>query len=157
MWSRVSNTPLLAWWLARILHEAGFPPGVVNLVLGPGSMGQAIVDDERVHGITFTGSVPVGVGSVMYWPATGECNLELGGHNPAIVGDDADRLDRQSPYRHRVRGDVGATDRSAPRRGASSRPPIASELTDRLISAVSALQVGDGRWHQHRPLVSPGA
>ena len=49
-----SQIAKLAVALARILHEAGFPPGVVNLVLGPGSMGQAIVDDERVHGITFT-------------------------------------------------------------------------------------------------------
>jgi len=158
VWKPASNTPLLAVALARILHEAGFPPGVVNLVLGPGSMGQAIVDDERVHGITFTGSVPVGVGIRDAVTArNGRVQLELGGHNPAIVCDDAD-LDLAVPAI--VAGAMGATgQKCTATRRIIATPGIRDELTDRLISAVSALQVGDG---MHAgigigPLVSPGA
>ena len=54
VWKPASNTPLTAVAIARVFHDAGLPPGVLNLVLGPGSMGGALVADERVDGVTFT-------------------------------------------------------------------------------------------------------
>jgi len=158
VWKPASNTPLLAVALARALHDAGLPAGVVNLVLGPGSMGQTIVDDDRVHGVTFTGSVPVGVGIRDAVTArNGRVQLELGGHNPAIVFDDAD-LDLAVPAL--VAGAMGATgQKCTATRRIIATPGIRAELTDRLVAAVTALRVGDGM-HDGigiGPLVSPGA
>ncbi len=143
VWKPASNTPLLAYALTRILHDAGLPPGVLNLVLGPGSVGGAIVEDDRVDGVTFTGSVPVGVGIRDAVTArNGRVQLELGGHNPAIVFDDAD-LDLAVPAL--VGGAMGATGQkcTATRRIIAPRS-IAAELSDRLAAAVRDLRVGDG-------------
>jgi alpha-ketoglutaric semialdehyde dehydrogenase len=53
--------PASAWMLADILHRAGLPHGVLNLVMGRGSVvGQAMLDDERIDGISFTGSAGTG-------------------------------------------------------------------------------------------------
>ena len=158
VWKPASNTPLLAVALARALHDAGLPAGVVNLVLGPGSMGQTIVDDDRVHGVTFTGSVPVGVGIRDAVTArNGRVQLELGGHNPAIVFDDAD-LDLAVPAL--VAGAMGATgQKCTATRRIIATPGIRAELTERLVAAVTALRVGDGM-HDGvgiGPLVSPDA
>lgn len=158
VWKPASNTPLLAVALARVLDDAGLPPGVVNLVLGPGSMGQTIVDDDRVHGVTFTGSVPVGVGIRHAVTArNGRVQLELGGHNPAIVFDDAD-LDLAVPAL--VAGAMGATgQKCTATRRIIATPGIRAELTERLVAAVTALRVGDGM-HDGvgiGPLVSPSA
>ena len=158
VWKPASNTPLLAVALARVLDRAGFPPGVVNLVLGPGSMGQRIVDDHRVHGVTFTGSVPVGVGIRDAVTArNGRVQLELGGHNPAIVCDDAD-LDVAVPAL--VAGAMGATgQKCTATRRIIATPGVRDALVERLIDAVSALKVGDGMQDGVGigPLVSPGA
>ncbi|PZN93443.1 MAG: aldehyde dehydrogenase family protein, partial [Alphaproteobacteria bacterium] len=55
-------TPATAEALVAILHEAGLPNGVLNLVIGRGGVGQAIVDHPDVDGISFTGSQGVGAG-----------------------------------------------------------------------------------------------
>ena len=90
-WKPASNTPLTAVAIAGVLTDAGLPPGVLNLVLGPGSMGGALVADERVDGVSFTGSVPVGVQiRDVVTARNGRVQLEMGGHNPCIVFEDAD-------------------------------------------------------------------
>src|SRR3989440_11098760 len=55
-----SPTPAIAHALAAIIHEAGAPAGVFNLVLGEGDVGQAIVDHPEIDAISFTGSQYVG-------------------------------------------------------------------------------------------------
>ena len=56
-----SKTPLSALTLAELAHEAGLPPGWLNVVVGPASeIGDVLVEDERVRAITFTGSSDVG-------------------------------------------------------------------------------------------------
>lgn len=87
-------TPLGALKLAEILHEAGLPAGVFNVVQGAGAVGQALVTDPRVVKISLTGSVPTGR-KVYAAAAEGirHVTLELGGKSPLIVFDDAD-LDR---------------------------------------------------------------
>ena len=84
--------PGSAWALADILHRAGLPPGVLNLVNGPGSVvGQALLDDPRVDAISFTGSVATGrrVAEACARHMR-KVQLEMGGKNPLVVLDDAD-------------------------------------------------------------------
>jgi len=83
-------TPASAWLLTDILHRAGTPAGVLNLVMGRGSViGDALVDG--VDAVSFTGSVPTGrriaaraIGRMI------KLQLEMGGKNPLVVMDDAD-------------------------------------------------------------------
>jgi acyl-CoA reductase-like NAD-dependent aldehyde dehydrogenase len=88
-----SATPLSALLLAELELEAGLPPGWLNVLAGPASeIGDAIVADERVRLITFTGSGPVGWKLQERAPKK-RVKLELGNSTPVIVAADAD-LDR---------------------------------------------------------------
>ncbi|GLB42996.1 putative aldehyde dehydrogenase family protein [Lyophyllum shimeji] len=86
-------TPLTALKIAGLFNEAGFPPGVVNIVNGYGpTAGAAIASHPHIAKVAFTGSV--GVGKAIMRAST-ESNLkpvtlELGGKSPTIVFDDAD-------------------------------------------------------------------
>jgi len=78
--------------IARLFHEAGLPPGCLNVVWGvPSEVSTYLIHSPIVRKISFTGSVPVGkqlaamAGSLMK-----PCTMELGGHSPVIVCDDAD-------------------------------------------------------------------
>jgi aldehyde dehydrogenase (NAD+) len=84
--------PGCAWAIAEIISRAGFPAGVFNLVMGSGRVvGEAIVGDKRVDGISFTGSVGVGRTIAANCVARGaKVQLEMGGKNPQIILDDAD-------------------------------------------------------------------
>lgn len=53
------QTPLTALYIASLIKEAGFPPGVVNIIPGYGSAGKAIVDHLGVDKVAFTGSTEV--------------------------------------------------------------------------------------------------
>ena len=91
VWKPASETPATAVALAKVLHEAGVPAGVLNLVLGRGDLGAALVNHPDVDAVTFTGSVPVGRGiAAAVIPRGGKIQLELGGHNAALVMDDVD-------------------------------------------------------------------
>lgn len=87
-----SISSLVTLVFAEILDSCGVPPGVVNIVTGPGhSVGEAIAKNRDIEFISFTGSSETGK-SLM---ASANCNLkrlhmELGGKNPFIVLDDAD-------------------------------------------------------------------
>jgi acyl-CoA reductase-like NAD-dependent aldehyde dehydrogenase len=84
--------PGSAWALAEIISRAGFPPGVFNLVMGPGSrVGQTLIDHPGVHAISFTGSTTTGA-RVMAGAGLrfAKVQLEMGGKNPTVVLDDAD-------------------------------------------------------------------
>lgn len=91
VWKAASDTPACAAAFAEILVEAGVPAGVLNLVLAPGSLGTHLVENPAIAGVTFTGSVPVG--EHIRGIVTGRgarLQMELGGHNPALVFPDAD-------------------------------------------------------------------
>ncbi|MBG0565092.1 aldehyde dehydrogenase family protein [Actinoplanes aureus] len=78
--------------LARIVEEAGLPPGVLNVVTGPGEpTGDALINHPLVDKITFTGSRVVGR-KVLAAAANGvkRTSLELGGKSPSLVFGDAD-------------------------------------------------------------------
>lgn len=85
-------TPLTAIALTRLLEEAGTPPGVVNLVLGPGPrVGQALADSPDVDLISLTGGIDAGR-SLVHGAAGNmkKIAMELGGKSPNIVFADAD-------------------------------------------------------------------
>jgi aminomuconate-semialdehyde/2-hydroxymuconate-6-semialdehyde dehydrogenase len=88
-------TPLTAWLLSQLVAEAGFPPGVLNIVHGGGpGAGQAIVDHPAVKAISFTGSTRVGAAiAASAAPKFKKLSLELGGKNPTLVFADYDASD----------------------------------------------------------------
>src|SRR5436305_15228077 len=84
-------TPLTALAFAELCQEAGLPAGVVNIVTGDGSTGEALVKHSDVDKIAFTGSTEVGR-AIRGATATSHkrLSLELGGKSPFIVFEDAD-------------------------------------------------------------------
>ncbi|KAK0181318.1 hypothetical protein PV327_003611 [Microctonus hyperodae] len=86
------QTPLTALYLAQLTKEAGFPPGVINVVPGFGDIGAALVAHNNVDKIAFTGSTEVGKlvkqGAAM--SNLKRTTLELGGKSPNIIFKDAD-------------------------------------------------------------------
>ena len=87
-----SQTPLTALALAEIAAEAGLPPGVLNVITGPGSeVGQMIVEHPGIDKIAFTGDTSTGKGIMRGSAETlKRITLELGGKSPNIVLADAD-------------------------------------------------------------------
>jgi alpha-ketoglutaric semialdehyde dehydrogenase len=138
-----STTPTCAAEFVRALTDAGLPPGVMNLLVGPGEeVGEALVDDERVRGVSFTGGVDAG--RRVYQRAAARlisCGLELGGKNPVIVMDDAN-LDLA------LEGVLfGAFGTAGQRCTATSRLLLHSKVYDRfldkLVERVEKLKLGD--------------
>lgn len=92
IWKPATETPMMAFELAKIFETAGLPKGVVNVVFGTGStVGEAMVQHQDIRVISFTGSNETGS------HIAAECgrqlkkvSLELGGKNAVIVMDDAD-------------------------------------------------------------------
>jgi aldehyde dehydrogenase (NAD+) len=84
-------TPLTALAFAELCQEAGLPAGVVNIVTGDGSTGEALVKHPEVDKIAFTGSTEVGRAIRSATAATHKrLSLELGGKSPFLIFDDAD-------------------------------------------------------------------
>ncbi|HEV7887969.1 MAG TPA: aldehyde dehydrogenase family protein [Acidimicrobiales bacterium] len=84
--------PLAVTVFGEVLHDAGFPPGVVNVITGSGpETGQALVSSDHVDMVSFTGSTPVGqaIGEVA-GRGMKRLLLELGGKGAGIVFEDAD-------------------------------------------------------------------
>ena len=137
--------PGSAWALADILHRAGLPAGVLNLVMGRGSeVGQVLLDDPRVNAISFTGSVATGQRIAQACVARmAKFQLEMGGKNPMVVLDDAD-LDVA------VNAALNSGFFSTGQRcTASSRLIVTEGIHDRFIAAMASkmrtLKVDDAR------------
>ncbi|TPI48792.1 aldehyde dehydrogenase family protein [Mesorhizobium sp. B2-9-1] len=135
--------PESAWTIVDILHRAGLPKGVLNLVMGKGSVvGQAMLDNPDVNAVSFTGSVGTGkrvaAASVEHMR---KIQLEMGGKNPLVVLDDADLA---------VAVDCavnGAYFSTGQRCTASSRLIVADGIHDRFVDAIKErldkLVIGD--------------
>lgn len=136
-------TPGCAHLLTEIIHAAGFPDGVFNLVMGKGSVvGAAMVKHPLTDAISFTGSVAVGKQLTMEAAAgMKKVQLEMGGKNPMVVLDDAD-LDIAVPAVLN-----GAFFSTGQRCTASSRiivqQGIHGAFVDRLTTEALALNVGN--------------
>jgi aldehyde dehydrogenase (NAD+) len=138
------DTPHSAIRLFEILEEAGFPPGVANLVTGYGpEAGQPLVTHPDVDMISFTGSQTVGRQIATSAGAQlKHVSLEMGGKNALVVFDDAD-------LEEAVRGALwGGFSTTGQRCTASSRlvvdNKVADEVVERLVAGAEALVVGDG-------------
>ena len=129
--------PGSAWALMEIASRAGLPKGVLNLVMGRGSVvGQVFLTHKDVNAISFTGSVETGSKVAMACAARGaKFQLEMGGKNPLVVMADAN-LDAA------VAGAVdGAFFQTGQRCTASSRLIIDEKVHDAFVEkAVAAMQ-----------------
>ena len=139
-----SLTPWSAVYLMQLLEKAGVPPQVVNLVTGAGAViGDALVRDDRIGGITFTGSTVVG--KRIYEGAArrlSRVQLELGGKNPAVVIDHSDLDDA-------AREIVAAAFQCSGQRCTAISRVIVTEaqadaLVERILCHVAKIKVGDG-------------
>ncbi|MFL9931990.1 aldehyde dehydrogenase family protein [Paraburkholderia sp. RL18-103-BIB-C] len=135
--------PGSTWELVKIIAEAGAPAGVINLVMGRGSVvGEALVSSPEVDALSFTGSVATGraIGAKCF--ASGKkFQLEMGGKNPMVVLDDAD-LD--VAIETCINGAFYSTGQ---RCTASSRLIVTEGIYERFIDGMKArmraLKVGD--------------
>jgi acyl-CoA reductase-like NAD-dependent aldehyde dehydrogenase len=83
------KTPVSAYMLVKLFQEAGLPDGVLNLLMGTGEeVGEPLVTHEKVHKITFTGSLPVGR-KIRESAGFKKVTLELGSNSPNIIFEDA--------------------------------------------------------------------
>jgi aldehyde dehydrogenase (NAD+) len=151
-----STTPLTAAKLVEIFERAGLPPGVLNLLVGSSAdVGDLITRDQRVAGVSFTGSSENGTQIYTSCAMRGvKAQCEMGGKNPVIVLEDAD-LDLA------VDGIVsGAFGSTGQRCTATSRAvlqeSIADEVVRRMADRVSKWRIGNGLDQdvQMGPLVS---
>lgn len=140
--------PGCAWALAEMLSRAGLPSGTFNLVMGRGrDVGEAMLGDARVAGVTFTGSEGTGrrvaLACVERSGPMARFQLEMGGKNPLVVLDDAD-LDVAVTCAIN-----GAYFSTGQRCTASSRLIVTAGIHDRFVDAMLArlktLAVGDAR------------
>ena len=138
------DSPSAVLALARIFHDAGLPPGCLNLVWGvPAEISEYLIRSPIVRKISFTGSVPVGKQlAAMAGHYMKRMTMELGGHSPVLVFDDAD-IDRAAvqlaAYKSRNAGQVCV---------APSRFFVQEKAYDRFVdkftAAYAAVQIGDG-------------
>jgi len=152
-----SYTPLSAIRLGELALEAGFPPGVVNVVTGPGgTVGSAMAAHPRIDKVAFTGETTTGQ-EIMRLAASNvkRISLELGGKSPNIIFADADveRFATESP--------LAVFDNAGQDCCARSRILVERSVHERVVElftkATEALVVGDpaDEKTQVGPLVSP--
>jgi acyl-CoA reductase-like NAD-dependent aldehyde dehydrogenase len=142
VWKPASYVPLLATRLAEALHEAGLPPGVLNLVIGGSAVGDVVVNHTGIDAITFTGSTGIGRRIAATAAARGVAvQAEMGGKNAAVVLDDADfHLAVEQVM-------LGAFRSTGQKCTATSRLVLTEGIADRFLAALTAradaLKVGD--------------
>ncbi|WP_147554268.1 NAD-dependent succinate-semialdehyde dehydrogenase [Bacillus testis] len=139
-----SQTPLTALKMAELAHQAGIPPGVINVVTGRSSeIGESWLKDSRVRKITFTGSTAVGK-TLMRGAAetVKKISLELGGNAPFIILKDAD-------LKKAAKGVVQSKFRNAGQTCICTnriyvQEEVAASFTEWFIKELQQLKVGNG-------------
>lgn len=137
-----SNVPQCALAVEEVFRDAGFPEGLVRTVLVSGEDAGALVTDDRIAGVTLTGSSDVGARVASL--AAGHLKkqvLELGGSDPFIVLADAD-LDAAARVGARARNQNSGQSCIAAKRFIVEES-VADDFTARFAEAVDALRVGD--------------
>ena len=139
------ESPLTALALVHLAEQAGFPPGVVNIVVGSDSaaMGKVFCESELVKKISFTGSTKIGqILMAQSSNSLKKLSLELGGNAPFIVFEDAD-IDQA------VAGAMVSKFRNAGQTCVCVNrflihEKVYDEFTAKLCKAVSELKIGNG-------------
>ena len=146
-----SDTPWAGRLLADCVRDAGLPAGVFNYLSGSGAdVGAAMVDDPCTAGVTFTGSVPVGM-ELFRKMASGAfprpCIAEMGGKNACIVTADAD-LERAATGIFRSAYGMGGQKCSALSRLYIDHG-VADALIEKLGQQIAAIRIGDPCKREH--------
>jgi succinate-semialdehyde dehydrogenase/glutarate-semialdehyde dehydrogenase len=139
------ETPLTAFAVAKIMLDAGVPPGVVNVITpkDPGPVCAAIMHDPRVRKMSFTGSTAVGRKLLATASDTVlSCSMELGGNAPLIVFNDANIDDA-------VEGAIIAKMRNGGQACTAAnrfyiQKGVLAEFTDKFTARMKVLKLGDG-------------
>jgi aldehyde dehydrogenase (NAD+) len=135
-------TPLLGQRLVDALIEGGLPPGAIAVLHGGAEAASALVTDERVDAVTFTGSTAVGEAIHRVSRASQRTQLEMGGKNPVVVLADAD-LDRAATLI--AKGAFGLSGQACT---GTSRVIVHDAVHDALVERIAvkarALRVGPG-------------
>jgi aldehyde dehydrogenase (NAD+) len=148
------DTPATAWYFARIAHEAGLPPGVLNVIQGYGAeAGAPLVADPDVAVVSFTGSTAVGRRiAAIAGERLAKVSLELGGKNPLVVCDDAD-LETAANWVL-----LSAFSNAGQRCASGSRIIVFDSVYDRfrdmLVDRTARLKVGPGNDDDLGPVIN---
>lgn len=138
------DSPSAVVALARIFHDAGLPPGCLNIVWGqPAEVSTHLIQSPIVRKISFTGSTPVGKTlAAMAGAHMKRMTMELGGHSPVLVFDDAD-VEAAARFLARTKTRNAGQVCMAP-----SRFFVQEKAYDRFVDAFAGayggLRVGDG-------------
>lgn len=138
------ETPATAIAIARALQDAGLPDGVLNMVFGvPDTVSRHILASPVCKKVSFTGSIPVGKHLQKLAADTlKRCTMELGGHSPVVVFDDADvdkALNAMAGFKYRNAGQVCIS----PTRFYVQENTY-SKFVDGFVERAEALKVGNG-------------
>jgi succinate-semialdehyde dehydrogenase/glutarate-semialdehyde dehydrogenase len=138
------ETPASCMELVRCYHDAGVPAGVINLVFGvPAVVSEYLIPHPTIRKVTFTGSVPVGKQlAALAGQHMKRVTMELGGHSPAIVFEDADvavaaKILCSNKYRNAGQVCVSPTRFLV-------HEKVYDEFVDRFVTQAKGLKVGDG-------------
>ena len=140
-----SDTPWAGRLLADCIRDAGLPPGTFNYLSGSGrDVGEALAAHPATAGITFTGSVAVGMSLVRQmaggaWPRP--CIAEMGGKNACIVTADANLDEAAAGIARSAYGMGGQKCSALSRLYVDQR--VADELVERLRAQITAIRIGD--------------
>jgi acyl-CoA reductase-like NAD-dependent aldehyde dehydrogenase len=135
------QTPISAIKLVEIFYDAGLPENWMQVVCGSGSeVGNAIVEDDRVGAITFTGSAPVGWGIRSKAPHK-KVNLELGSNAPLIIHEDGDWETAADKAQLHAYSHAGQSCISVQR--ILVHEAVADQFIDRFVKNVESLVTGD--------------
>ena len=142
VWKPANLTPASAVALTEIITRQDIPPGLFNLVAGPGrDVGQKLVEHRSIDAISFTGSVPVGRGIAAAAIANmTKVQMEMGSKNPMLVMDDCDLDLAVAHAANAAFGGSGQKCTAASRMIVHRK--VLDEFTARLVKAAEALRVG---------------
>lgn len=137
------ETPATAALLMQLLHEAGLPAGVVNMLFGrPDMISRTALGSGVIRKLSFTGSVPVGRQlAQLAAEHLVKCTLELGGHAPTVVFDDAD-IEAAAPLLAERKARVSGQVCNSPTRF-YVQEGIYPRFREALVRAMQAIPVGD--------------
>lgn len=138
------QTPITAVEVAKLAIEVGFPPGVLNVVPGFGSVaGATLAGHEDIDGVSFTGSVPTGiaVAEEAHENIT-EVHLELGGKSPNVVYDDADLEIAVQETAKGIFANAGQVCSAGSR--LLVHEDVHDEFVEKLIDHAESLEIGTG-------------
>ena len=137
-------TPATATLLAEIYEEAGVPPGVFNMLVGPGSeVGNAIVDHPDIRAVSFTGSNAIGMALYVQAARRGaKVTCEMGGKNAVIVLPDANLEKAAAAIASGAFGSTGQRCTATSR--VIAHPEIKDALVEHVGGVAAGLKIGPG-------------